>query len=37
MLDDEVAQVWFDEVGHITPEGNRLVAAEMLAIIAQDR
>jgi hypothetical protein len=29
----EDKQIWIDEVGHITPEGNRLVAQEMLAII----
>ncbi len=27
------SQIWIDEWGHVTPEGNRLVAQEMLAII----
>ena len=33
MFDDEEMQIWIDDVGHITPEGNRLVAQEILAII----
>lgn len=35
VLDQEKIQIWFDEVGHITPEGNRLVALEMIAVIRQ--
>lgn len=33
IFDDEKQQIWVDEVGHITPEGNRLVAQEIQAII----
>jgi lysophospholipase L1-like esterase len=32
-LDEERAQIWIDQWGHITPEGNRLVAREILASI----
>ncbi len=33
VFDEEETQIWFDEWGHVTPEGNRLVAWEMLAVI----
>jgi len=33
IFDKETKQIWIDEVGHITPEGNQMVAQEMLAII----
>lgn len=33
IFDGEHAQIWIDEVGHLTPEGNRLVAQEILAVV----
>jgi hypothetical protein len=33
VLDEQDSQIWIDEWGHITPEGNRLVAQEMLTAI----
>lgn len=33
MFDEKELQIWIDDVGHITPEGNRQVAQEILAII----
>ncbi len=37
VFDEEETQIWIDEVGHITPEGNRLVAQVMLAAFASSR
>jgi hypothetical protein len=33
VLDEERTQIWIDQWGHITPEGNRLVAQEILSRI----
>jgi lysophospholipase L1-like esterase len=33
VFDGERAQIWIDKVGHLTPEGNRLVAQEILAVV----
>ena len=33
LFDDQGKLIWIDEVGHITPEGNRLVAQAMLEVI----
>lgn len=33
VLDEQDIQIWIDEWGHITPEGNRLVAEEILEAI----
>lgn len=33
VLDDEDYQIWIDKWGHVTPEGNPLVAGEMLSIL----
>jgi len=33
VFDDASSQVWIDTWGHVTPEGNQLVAAQMLAIM----
>jgi hypothetical protein len=33
VLDDHIVQIWIDAWGHITPEGNELVAHEMLSIM----
>jgi hypothetical protein len=33
VFDDNPDQLWIDEDGHITPEGNLLVAREMLNIL----
>ena len=35
IFDTEERQIWFDDVGHVTPEGNRLVAQKMLALITE--
>jgi hypothetical protein len=35
VLDEEETQIYFDEVSHITPVGNRLVAQEIITIIQQ--
>lgn len=32
LFDDQGKLIWIDEVGHITPEGNRLVAQAMLEV-----
>ncbi len=32
-FDKHDTQIWIDEWGHVTPEGNRLVAQKMLRII----
>lgn len=32
-LDEENTQIWIDEWGHVTPEGNRLVVEEMLSVL----
>jgi lysophospholipase L1-like esterase len=41
VFDTVTAQVWLDEWGHVTPEGNRHIAAAMLraldTIVARDR
>jgi lysophospholipase L1-like esterase len=36
IFDGEHAQIWIDEVGHLTPEGNRLVAQEILAVVESE-
>lgn len=36
-FDDSAEQLWIDHAGHITPEGNRLVALWMLNVIGQPR
>jgi hypothetical protein len=33
VFDDQDTQIWIDKVSHVTPEGNRLVAKEMLKAI----
>jgi hypothetical protein len=33
VFDDHVVQIWIDAWGHITPEGNELVAREMLSVM----
>jgi hypothetical protein len=33
VFDDQEKQIWIDEAGHVTPEGNRLIAEEMLSVI----
>lgn len=33
---EEESQIYIDDVGHITPEGNSLVALEMLSLIEDD-
>jgi hypothetical protein len=37
IFDRQETQIWIDEWGHVTPEGNRLVAEEMLAVIRRQR
>jgi hypothetical protein len=32
----EEDQIWIDEWGHVTPQGNRLVAEKMLAVVLSD-
>jgi hypothetical protein len=32
IFDTETDQVWIDDVGHVTPEGNRIIAARMLEV-----
>jgi hypothetical protein len=37
LFDDETRQLWFDDVGHIIPEGNRIVADAIVAIMTENR
>jgi hypothetical protein len=36
LFDEEDRQIWIDDWGHVTPEGNRLVAQEMLTAIESE-
>jgi hypothetical protein len=36
VLDGQVTQIWIDAWGHITPEGNELVARKMLAVLESE-
>lgn len=37
IFDTQEGQIWFDDVGHVTPEGNRLVAQKILELIETHR
>lgn len=36
-FEGEHEQIWIDAWGHVTPEGNRLVAAEILSVLSRGR
>jgi hypothetical protein len=33
VFDEQDEQIWIDDLGHVTPEGNYLIAQKMLEII----
>jgi lysophospholipase L1-like esterase len=33
LFDDQVDQIWIDSWGHVTPEGNKLIADEMIVLM----
>jgi hypothetical protein len=33
LFDDQATQIWIDSWGHVTPEGNKLIANEMIVLL----